>query len=137
MIKATTSGLASATPAWQKIQYRNVDNIFKLYSPSRNNNLNEKKIFRSERIEKKRLEKVAQYILVSVHQSELLVMGYFNGTVQFFGITHQQSKEIKPSRFTSWLEVIPGVKNIKNWYNKMIEKSRNYFTRKSTINLKL
>lgn len=55
-------------------------------------------------------------------------MGYFNGSVQFFGIT-EQIEEIKTSKFTKWIDVIPGVKRARNWYNKMLQKGRNYFSR--------
>lgn len=57
-------------------------------------------------------------------------MGYFNGSVQFFGIT-EQIEETKTLKFTKWIDVIPGVKKARNWYNKMIQKGRNYFSSKS------
>lgn len=37
--------------------------------------------------EKKRLEHVAHCILITAQVEELTVMGHFNGSVQFFGMT--------------------------------------------------
>ncbi|XP_058794701.1 lipase 3-like isoform X2 [Phymastichus coffea] len=73
----------------------------------------------SEENERKRLEQVAQYILASTQAEELTVMGHFNGSVQFFGMTAPRIIEEKPqSKFSKWLENIPGVRAIKTWYKK-------------------
>ncbi|XP_016840204.1 lipase 3 isoform X1 [Nasonia vitripennis] len=74
----------------------------------------------SEENERKRLERVAQYILASTQAEELTVMGHFNGSVQFFGMTAPRiiAEEKPQSKFSRWLEHIPGVKTIKNLYKK-------------------
>ncbi|KAL7291979.1 hypothetical protein TKK_0014266 [Trichogramma kaykai] len=75
----------------------------------------------SEENERKRLELVAQYILASTQADELTVMGHFNGSVQFFGMTAPRiTPDDKPeqSKFSKWLENIPGVKTIKSLYKK-------------------
>ncbi|XP_014214102.1 lipase 3 isoform X2 [Copidosoma floridanum] len=74
----------------------------------------------SEENERKRLERVAQYILASTQAEELTVMGHFNGSVQFFGMTAPPIiTQKKPQhKFSRWLELIPGVKTIKSLYKK-------------------
>lgn len=83
---------------------------------------------RSERIEKKKLDSIAQNILTTTHQQELLVMGYFNGSVQFFGITAKLT-ESEQSKWSLWLEKIPGVRTVKKWSIGVYNKGKHYFHR--------
>ncbi|XP_034949217.1 lipase 3-like isoform X2 [Chelonus insularis] len=80
-----------------------------------------------ETMEKEKLAKIAQYILASTDQPELLVMGYYNDSIQFFGISAHKSEK---SKFSEWLEKIPGVKSIKKWSINIYNKGKSYFTRK-------
>ncbi|KAJ8676398.1 hypothetical protein QAD02_012185 [Eretmocerus hayati] len=77
------------------------------------------RIISSEEDERARLERVAQYVLASTQMDELTVMGHFNGSVQFFGMTAAHIVETKPQgKISKWLEYIPGVKTIKTLYKK-------------------
>ncbi|XP_063979676.1 lipase 3-like [Diachasmimorpha longicaudata] len=75
----------------------------------------------AETTEKEKLDTVSQYILVTTQQPELLVMGYFNGSTQFFAISARENHE--QSKLSKILEKIPGVKIAKKWYHKLYEKS--------------
>ncbi|XP_011498377.1 PREDICTED: lipase 3-like isoform X3 [Ceratosolen solmsi marchali] len=73
----------------------------------------------NEENERKRLERVAQYILASTQANELTVMGHFHGSVQFFGMTAPRIINDEPqSKISRWLDYIPGVKTIKSLYKK-------------------
>lgn len=84
----------------------------------------------SEALEKKKLENIAQYILNATNQPELLVMGYFNGAVQFFGMKAQKKEPPQEqSRISKWFEKIPGVKTVKGWYTNIYNKGKTYLSR--------
>ncbi|XP_043267207.1 lipase 3-like [Venturia canescens] len=78
----------------------------------------------SRTAERERLERVAHCIFVATNQTELLVMGNLNGTVQFFAISTPIAKW-EQSKVSKWLEYIPGVKTVKKLYYK----GKNYLTR--------
>ncbi|XP_033217072.1 lipase 3-like isoform X2 [Belonocnema kinseyi] len=81
----------------------------------------------SEEVEKRKLERVAKYILATTKANELSVMGQFNGTVRIFAISSPfvaNNKEHQ-SKISKWLEYIPGVKMAK----KLYQKGKDYFAK--------
>ncbi|XP_011296940.1 lipase 3 isoform X2 [Fopius arisanus] len=81
----------------------------------------------NQTMENDKFENVAQFILITTQQPELLVMGSSNGTVQFFAIPARYRHE--PSKFSKLLENIPGVKTAKRWYSKLFRKGWGYLSR--------
>ncbi|XP_015126022.1 lipase 3 [Diachasma alloeum] len=98
------------------VAYLLVDQGYDVWLGSSNYSMMDNSIS-NEMMEKEKLETIGQCILMATQQPELLVMGYINGSIQFFAITARYNHE--QSKLSKLVEKIPGVKTAKRWYNKL------------------